>query len=414
MDTTHWAWRSEAADSKAISSLEQWAMRQPRRDDEEAPPREALQAVVTETRRLRAILGHCPRPIAVLDLDGSLAGYNHEFERHFGDLATLGESLAARLDEPDRALFETVVSTTASEGHAGAIVALRAQDGTKKDVEFLVATLPAQDGTALGLVMAAEERREGAPAVSTALLSGDFVSAANAASAFAMAGFVVSHDVGSALATASAFIESIASRRSRGHTLDDPDVHATLLSAVASIRQAGALLEGLRRSSRPEALKIQEDADVRAATDVAVQLVGTRARSARVTITIDVPSGTLARIAPSMLTQVMTNLLANAVESTEETGRAGTVRVWVERVTGERKMMAIHVGDTGSGIDPGRLAAMFEPRQTTRAASGGRGLGLAICRHVIEGAGGTLRAASVVGQGSDFIVQLEDPGPRVH
>jgi two-component system C4-dicarboxylate transport sensor histidine kinase DctB len=71
-------------------------------------------------------------------------------------------------------------------------------------------------------------------------------------------------------------------------------------------------------------------------------------------------------------------------------------------------MRAIHVSDNGSGIDPKRLAGIFEPRETTRAAKGGQGFGLAISRHVVEGVGGTLRAASTLDQGTDIIVQLAD------
>jgi signal transduction histidine kinase len=409
MDPTHWVWRSEVVDERTIASLERWVARPAQSTEEHQRMRRAFTALAAETRRLRAVLGHCPRSIAVLDTEGRLAGYNHEFESHFGDSVTLGEPLASRLDEPDRALFQDVISTTEREGRAGAIVAMRARDGQKKDVEFLVATLPGSDGEgALGVIMAAEDRRGQIERDSARLAGVDEIAQANASSAFSMAEMIVSHDVRNALATAAASLESLVGRHRRGQTLDDPQVSSLLSSALASVQQAGDILKRTQRSARANVVHVEEDADVRASVEVAVRLLEPRARRANVAITIDVAPSLRVAIAPSTLTQVMTNLLTNALHAVEETQRPGSARVWTERVGGERRMIAIHVVDDGVGIEPGRLAGIFELGETTRAAQGGQGLGLAISRHVVEIAGGSLRAASSPGDGTDLIVQLED------
>src|SRR5271156_3157793 len=116
MDPTNWVWRSEVADHRTIASLQKWVLNPPQDETEHAQFRAAFAALATETRRLRAVLGHCPRSIAVLDMEGRVVGYNHEFELQLGDALVLGDSLGLQLDEPDRTLFESVVASTSREG----------------------------------------------------------------------------------------------------------------------------------------------------------------------------------------------------------------------------------------------------------------------------------------------------------
>ncbi len=101
------------------------------------------------------------------------------------------------------------------------------------------------------------------------------------------------------------------------------------------------------------------------------------------------------------------NLLTNAVKFTP---RGGTVRVTLSR---ERSTTRLAVSDTGRGISPEFMPHLFERfRQadgsTTRKV-GGLGLGLSICKHIVELHGGTIRAESAGENppgGSTFTVEL--------
>jgi two-component system sensor histidine kinase HydH len=64
----------------------------------------------------------------------------------------------------------------------------------------------------------------------------------------------------------------------------------------------------------------------------------------------------------------------------------------------------VQVQDTGSGIPPAQLAAIFEPLYTTKP--GGTGLGLYIVQEIIAAHGGHVTVESVVGQGTTFAVTL--------
>jgi signal transduction histidine kinase len=104
------------------------------------------------------------------------------------------------------------------------------------------------------------------------------------------------------------------------------------------------------------------------------------------------------------LGQIFVNLLTNAIKFTPERGE-----VVVDCVDSDR-YAEISVKDTGIGIEPAKLEAIFEPfvqvnYQHTRANEG-VGLGLAISRELARRMGGELTATSVVGAGSTFTVKL--------
>jgi signal transduction histidine kinase len=102
--------------------------------------------------------------------------------------------------------------------------------------------------------------------------------------------------------------------------------------------------------------------------------------------------------------QVLVNLVSNAVRHTAP-GQA--IRVGVA-VAGDT--VVIEVADAGEGIDPDLLPTLFDRFTRADAArgrdTGGAGLGLAICRAIVEAHGGRISAASAPGQGATFTVVL--------
>jgi signal transduction histidine kinase len=100
------------------------------------------------------------------------------------------------------------------------------------------------------------------------------------------------------------------------------------------------------------------------------------------------------------LSQVVTNLVINAVQATPA---GGVVSVTCENCGASGASFS--VVDTGTGIAPQNLPHLFEPFFTTKA-EGGTGLGLSISAGIVEDHGGTVRVASRVGEGSCFTVFL--------
>jgi signal transduction histidine kinase len=103
------------------------------------------------------------------------------------------------------------------------------------------------------------------------------------------------------------------------------------------------------------------------------------------------------------LTQILTNLLTNAIKFTE----AGSISVATQVSGGDARIL---VQDTGRGIPPDKLAAVFEPFvQAGRSAeeqTQGIGLGLSISRELARAMGGELTVQSELTKGSTFTVRL--------
>jgi len=92
----------------------------------------------------------------------------------------------------------------------------------------------------------------------------------------------------------------------------------------------------------------------------------------------------------SQLHEVMSNLIVNAIEAMETTSDRSRV-VQVRTELRDRKAIAVVVKDSGPGIDTDRLGSIFTPFVSTKRQ--GMGLGLAICRMIIEYHGGQLTAS---------------------
>jgi signal transduction histidine kinase len=112
-----------------------------------------------------------------------------------------------------------------------------------------------------------------------------------------------------------------------------------------------------------------------------------------VTAADDVP---LAWAQHEALARALSNVMLNAVDACAD---GGTVAVDVRRGRlHDKTAVVIEVRDTGCGIDPERLATIWEPYATSKP--GGTGLGLAIARQVVETNGGTVGAESRPGHGT--------------
>lgn len=111
---------------------------------------------------------------------------------------------------------------------------------------------------------------------------------------------------------------------------------------------------------------------------------------------------------PTRLTQVLLNLVANAVKFTERGGVSLGVRVAAR--DGDALRLEFRVIDTGIGIAEENREAIFETftqeRGDTTRRYGGTGLGLAIVRELVTRQGGDVSLESVVGVGSTFVVTL--------
>ncbi len=136
-----------------------------------------------------------------------------------------------------------------------------------------------------------------------------------------------------------------------------------------------------------------------------VSLFWEKARSKNLELAIriapDVPSVVIGD--PTRLNQVVTNLVNNALKFTETGGV--TINISAE-VIADRATLRFAVTDTGVGIEASRIGAIFEAfsqaDQSTTRKFGGTGLGLTVCKRLVDAMGGEILVSSKPGVGSTF------------
>jgi signal transduction histidine kinase len=118
------------------------------------------------------------------------------------------------------------------------------------------------------------------------------------------------------------------------------------------------------------------------------------------------------RVNRSEIQQVLSNLLANAIQAMS---RGGVIEVHVDEEhallpengdKSRRPYACISVHDRGAGIEPKILPRIFDPFFTTRGVGEGTGLGLSIAYGIVRDHGGAIRVESVPGEGTKFLVYL--------
>jgi signal transduction histidine kinase len=148
------------------------------------------------------------------------------------------------------------------------------------------------------------------------------------------------------------------------------------------------------------------DVDLRKVLHTSLDLVGYRIRETGIDLRREIdPRLPHIRGDASRLTEVMVNLLANAIDAMPKGGdllvRASEAR------SGE---VHVEVHDTGEGISPERLPRIFDPFFTTKEPGRGTGLGLSITHGIVKDHGGEIWAQSEPGKGTTFVISLNAGG----
>ena len=129
-------------------------------------------------------------------------------------------------------------------------------------------------------------------------------------------------------------------------------------------------------------------------------LVG--ARELGVTWTIDTDSAQEVMVDRVQIQQVLVNLMRNAIEAMEKSAEK---KLSIRTHNRADRLAEIAVTDTGAGLDPEVAGQLFQPFVTTKPR--GMGLGLSICRTIVEAHGGTMMAEVNPGGGTIFRFTLE-------
>jgi C4-dicarboxylate-specific signal transduction histidine kinase len=186
-------------------------------------------------------------------------------------------------------------------------------------------------------------------------------------------------------------------------TPDLEEVRALLESIVIEGNRASQVIDGIRamfkNDSREKALL-----DVNEVIREVIALLHSELQDHQILVQAELTSELPPVLADRVqLQEVVANLVANAIEAMDTvTDRARTLRV--RSVIDESDGVLIMVEDSGPGIDPENVDRIFHPFFTTK--SQGTGMGLSICRSIIEAHNGRLSLRSASDRGSIFQISL--------
>jgi signal transduction histidine kinase len=192
-----------------------------------------------------------------------------------------------------------------------------------------------------------------------------------------------------------------------------PDQRDYVQTAYGSAKQLLRIVDDILDYSKLEASKLELETvglNLREVLEGVQRLMEKPAEGKNIGLSLSIdPAVRLAvRGDPVRLRQVLTNLVSNAVKFTER----GEVTISVAR-RGETRThheLRFEVRDTGCGISPESAAKLFKPFSQADASTtrtfGGTGLGLVICKRIIDLMGGQIGVESQVGKGSVFWFQI--------
>jgi signal transduction histidine kinase len=175
---------------------------------------------------------------------------------------------------------------------------------------------------------------------------------------------------------------------------------------VAEARRTGAVTRRLRDFFRSGATSLQPTSIATLARET-LQAHQEFARRLRVQLEADTASGLPAlRVDPIQIAVVLRNLLANAIESAAQAGGGRSVLL---RVAAADDGVRVDVIDSGLGVEAARVRAVFDASASEK--QGGLGVGLSICRSIVESHGGKLWAEAGPGGRFSFTLPRDDIDP---
>ncbi len=198
-------------------------------------------------------------------------------------------------------------------------------------------------------------------------------------------------------------------------TTDQQDYAETIRAGADALL---TIINDILDFSKIEANKLlldKVDFSLRSVVEEVADLLAPRAHEKQLELAYSVPSGFPEHLQgdPGRLRQILTNLVGNAIKFTEQ-GEV-TIEVTLLQESDAAARFRLAVRDTGIGIPPDRQAAIFnsftQADGSTTRKYGGTGLGLTICRQLVQLMDGRIGVESEVGRGSVFWFELSLPQP---
>lgn len=335
-------------------------------------------------------------------LAGIITSWNHAAEAIFGYTSSeaIGQSITL-LHPPDRLHEEAMILERLNRGERIShfeTTRLR-KDGQEIAVTLTMSPIHDHTGQIIGVSKIVRDITLDRQSQSRiAELQAELVHVARLSTMGQMAS-AIAHELNQPLTAVSNYAGALG-RMLSGGSVDAERAHDIVNRIRAQTGRAGEVIRRLRdHVAKRTATRNPENLNAVIKEAVELGLVGTRHYEVQTDLRLDPAVGTVP-IDRIQIGQVLINLVRNAAEAMQ--GRTRRELSVATRLNGA--MAEILVSDTGPGIAPEVAERLFQPFVTTKAS--GLGLGLSICREIVETHGGQIAVAANAAGGATFTVAL--------
>ena len=351
--------------------------------------------------RLRSILETAPDALIVIDEHGIVESFSAAAARMFGyaPAEVIGRNVSMLMPEPDRSAHDRYMARYLTTGErriigVGRVVLGLRRDGTTFPLELGVGEVRfGGERRFTGFLRDISERRATEQALRE--LQSELLQVSRASSMSAMAS-AFAHELAQPLGAAMNYLGAIRRMLEMDAASSEARVAEGAKRATAEIERAGQIVRRLREfiqkgrtdhSLEPMG-RVVEEAATLALVDAADRGIGVH-----FDVPPDLPVLAIDRI---QIQQVLVNLVRNAVEAME----GAPHRHLTIRARPAQGGVAVEIADTGPGLPERVRRSLFKPFVTTKPE--GMGVGLSICRSIIEAHNGTIAAEPEAGGGTLF------------
>ncbi len=225
---------------------------------------------------------------------------------------------------------------------------------------------------------------------------------ANRLSALAAMAGGIAHELHQPLSGISIYSGTIKRMMEKNNAINGDYLKETMIKIDKQIERATGVIEHIREFSSGKVNQETERMNLEVAVKRSMELFNIQLKTHDIDLDIDIQKDLYINADRNIFEQVIINLISNAKDSLLEGSPESKNRQKSIHIRGylDDSWIKIDIKDTGSGIPKEMIDTMFEPFSTSKQALGGSGLGLFICRRVLEDYGAKIEFISTGPEGS--------------